>query len=227
MRHVLCLCHGVMCVLCCCHVLLSACSVDVAMAFFQHHPFPPIPQPVRYQFSRVLMGWGGEGRGDILQFRLSFLIGTHSIDHACRCAIPIHRRWLSQRPLGMTASSPARPGVNPHTRWLHQRSRGTSMTADPPARPSVNPHTRWLHQLSLGMSMTADPPARPSVNAHIGWLHQLLHPPAAAPTPRPAPTAVAAVATVAAAHPASGRCAAIRRAPSHVTRGNAICTPRG
>ena len=121
--------------------------------------------------SRVLMGWGKRGGGDILWLRLSFLIGTHSIVHACRRAIPVHRRWLCQ--LGMTASSLARPRVNPHTRRLHQQSRGTSMTADPPARPSVNPHTRWLHQPSLGMSMTAYPPARPRVNAYIGWLHQL------------------------------------------------------
>ena len=112
------------------HVLLSC---VVVICWCQHHLFPPIPQPVRYQFSRVVMGWGEEA---ILGFRLSsFLIGTHnSIDHACRCAIPIHRQWLSQRPLGMTASSPARPGVNPHTRWLHQLSLGMSlgMTASSP-----------------------------------------------------------------------------------------------
>ena len=109
--HVFLLCHGVMCALC--HVLVSA-------------------SPASSHSTTSGEGRGEEGererRGEEGQpfligthsFSDSFLIGTHSIDHACRCAIPIHRRWLSQRPLGMTASSPARgSGVNPHTRWLH------------------------------------------------------------------------------------------------------------
>ena len=114
--------------------------------------------------------WTDTNSADILRLRF-FWIEPHNIDHAWRYAIPIRRWWLSQ--LVMTATSPARSGANPHTRWLHQLPPGISMTADLDARPDVNPHTRWLHQLLPGMSMTADHLARPSANPHARWLHQL------------------------------------------------------
>ena len=61
--HVFLLCHGVMCVLCCCHVSLSSCSVDVAMAFFSASPVSSHSTTSQIPFHRVLLRWGGEGRG--------------------------------------------------------------------------------------------------------------------------------------------------------------------
>ena len=89
-------------VMCCCHVSIT--------------PFLPFHN--QSDTNSVEFSWGGEGRGGaaILRLRLYFLIGTPGIDHACRCALAMNRLWLSQWPLGMTASSP--------TSWLSQWPRG-------------------------------------------------------------------------------------------------------
>ena len=61
----------------CVVVMLLSCVVVicVVMCWCQHHPFPPIPQPVRYQFSRVLPS--PPRRFAVQAF--SFLIGSMAV----------------------------------------------------------------------------------------------------------------------------------------------------
>ena len=204
--------------------MCSACSFDrfTSMGCFQHACFctqfslcllhPPTPvldknRSIVLFCSNSQMSHGGSGDSLGVHPHVNLVssysrvqpppqipyTGAHGIDHTCHCL-----RHLPPP----TPGGPSRM-ICHRRRWVSLLPCAPTATtpAATPSRMAAAPPARWLYQLLSACQSSINPQAR--------WLYQLQSAPTAAPTAAPTP---------AAGGQWSGRYAAIRRAPSHITR---------